>query len=94
VALFRAVQEALTNVGKHARASRVDVTLDWLEDVVVLRIADDGRGAAATAVGDGNGLRGMRERAELVGGQVSAEPAERGYVVEVRLPLASAGTRS
>jgi signal transduction histidine kinase len=87
VALFRATQEALTNVGKHANANRVDVSLDWLADQVVLMVSDDGRGADAPSVGGGNGLRGMRERAELVGGHVSAGPGADGFVVEVRLPL-------
>jgi signal transduction histidine kinase len=89
VALFRAAQEALTNVGKHAQASRVDVRLDWYDDEVVLRISDDGRGVAATSPEGGNGLRGMRERAELVGGHVEAGPGPNGYEVVVRLPIPS-----
>jgi signal transduction histidine kinase len=85
--LFRSAQEALTNVGKHARASRVDVRLEWRGGQVVLRVADDGtpRGEAGLA-GGGNGLRGMRERAELVGGKVEAGPTADGFTVELRLP--------
>jgi signal transduction histidine kinase len=94
VALFRAAQEGLTNVGKHAGASRVDVSLDWLEDDVVLRIHDDGGGAAVTEGRGGNGLRGMRERAELVGGQVVAGPGDTGFLVEVRLPISAVGAGS
>jgi signal transduction histidine kinase len=93
VALFRAAQEALTNVAKHAAASRVDVTLAWDEATVVLRVTDDGRGAAAAQPGGGNGLRGMRERAELAGGHVGAGAQVDGYVVEVRLPVDRAGVR-
>lgn len=92
VALFRAAQEALTNVGKHANASQVEVSLEWLDAEVVLRIADNGRATATHSGAGGNGLRGMRERAALVGGQVSAGPGADGFVVEVRLPLVDSGT--
>jgi signal transduction histidine kinase len=87
VALFRTAQEALTNVAKHAAATRVEVTLAWGADDVVLRISDDGRGVAGASAGGGNGLRGMRERAELAGGQLDVGPGESGYVVALRLPL-------
>lgn len=90
VAVFRAAQEALTNVAKHAAATEVAVSLDWQPDEVVLRVSDNGRGAKHPRSGDGNGLRGMRERAELAGGRVSAGSGETGYVVEVRLPLVAA----
>jgi signal transduction histidine kinase len=88
VALYRSAQEALTNVAKHAEASNVDVCLSWYDDGVTLRIADDGRsnGHAAALAGGGNGLRGMRERAELAGGDLHAGPAASGFVVELRLP--------
>lgn len=89
VAVFRAAQEALTNVAKHAGATAVDVTLAWLADEVVLRVSDNGHGVQAGAIG-GNGLRGMRERAELAGGRVSAGSGETGYVVEVQLPVLAA----
>lgn len=88
VALFRGAQEALTNVGKHAAASRVEVCLRWLTDGVTLRVCDDGRGTGGAPIvpGSGNGLRGMRERAELAGGAVDAGPVAAGFVVELRLP--------
>lgn len=88
IALVRGAQEALTNVGKHAAATHVDVCLDWDVQHVTLRVVDDGRGTdgAATLPGGGNGLRGMRERAELAGGQVDAGPTGRGFAVELRLP--------
>jgi signal transduction histidine kinase len=89
VALFRSAQEALTNIGKHANAGRVDVHLQWTENDVTLRVCDDGAGLAgsSTLPGGGNGLRGMRERAELVGGTADAGPTEHGFAVTVRLPL-------
>lgn len=88
VALFRSAQEALTNVGKHSKASRVDVRIEWDGDVVTLRVIDDGGGCVKPSAlpGGGNGLRGMRERAELAGGELAAGPTSRGFVVEVRLP--------
>jgi signal transduction histidine kinase len=87
VALYRSAQEALTNVAKHAGAQRIDVCLSWYDGAVTLRVADDGGGAPVTALaGGGNGLRGMRERAELAGGELSAGPAETGFIVELRLP--------
>lgn len=90
VALFRAAQEALTNVAKHADATVVDVRLSWEADAVSLQVSDDGtaRGVVSILPGGGNGLRGMRERAALVGGVVSAGPTEQGFAVSVRLPLA------
>jgi signal transduction histidine kinase len=88
VALYRSAQEALTNVAKHAEATTVDVCLSWYDDAVTLRVVDDGLGAglASSLAGGGNGLRGMRERAELAGGALSAGPAGTGFVVELRLP--------
>ncbi|HWB66645.1 MAG TPA: sensor histidine kinase [Mycobacteriales bacterium] len=88
VALFRSAQEALTNVGKHAAASQVDVQLAWTAGQVTLRVADNGRGSAngSTLPGGGNGLRGMRERAALAGGRLAAGPADQGFAVELWLP--------
>ncbi len=88
VALYRSAQEALTNVAKHADASQVDVCLSWYDGRVTLRVVDDGTGChgGVELPGGGNGLRGMRERAELAGGAVQAGPAETGFVVELRLP--------
>jgi signal transduction histidine kinase len=95
VALFRSAQEALTNIGKHASASRVDVRLEWAVGGVTLRVVDDGRSVTAgsaplSAVMDlpsgGHGLRGMRERAELAGGHLDAGPTQSGFTVELRLP--------
>jgi signal transduction histidine kinase len=73
-ALYRAAQEGLTNVRKHAGAERATLTLDFsLADRVRLTVADDGRGANATD--GGFGLVGLRERVQLVGGSLALETA-------------------
>jgi signal transduction histidine kinase len=89
--LYRVTQESLNNIGKHARASRVTVSLATENGGVRLRIHDDGVGfdplAARELVGDGHfGLAGMRERVEMVGGRlvVDSVPGE-GTTVDVRM---------
>lgn len=89
VALARTVQEALTNVRKHARPGRVDVALRWAAQEVVLRI-EDRDGTAGVAGAGGYGLLGMRERAELAAGSLRAGPTATGWVVELRLPRETA----
>ncbi|MDA4893575.1 histidine kinase, partial [Streptomyces sp. MS2A] len=84
---YRIVQESLTNVLRHAAASRAVVAARISEGELTLRITDDGRGAAPTSLRSGAGIRGMQERAALVGGTVTARPAPDGFVVEARLPL-------
>lgn len=84
---YRIVQESLTNVLRHAAASRAVVAVRISEGELTLRITDDGRGAAPTSLRSGAGIRGMQERAALVGGTVTARPAPDGFVVEARLPL-------
>ena len=71
VAVLRAAQEALANAGRHARASRVDVTLSYMEDVVVLDVVDDGAGFDPSV--RGFGLTAMEERVALLGGTVTVE---------------------
>jgi two-component system, NarL family, sensor histidine kinase DevS len=85
--IYRLVQEALTNVVKHARAERVDVRLFANGGGVTVTVRDDGIGFDATTTSEGFGLVGMRERLELVGGrlQVSSAP---GRGTEVRADLA------
>jgi len=86
--VYRVAQESLTNVARHAQASRVEVALERGAGSVVLRVVDDGRGmdeAAAAANGHG-GLRGMRERAVLVGGALAVKRGREGGV-EVRLEV-------
>jgi signal transduction histidine kinase len=86
--LYRVAQESLTNVLKHAGPDpEVTVVLQWLPDAVVLEVSDDGRGAAADTDGLGQGLLGMRERATMFGGSVSAGPrAGGGFRVRATLP--------
>jgi signal transduction histidine kinase len=91
---YRIVQEALTNVVRHAPRSRVDVRLDFGPEAVVVEVADDGGGATATAPrlegsnGQGFGLRGMDERVAAVGGTVEHGPQpEGGFRVRAELPL-------
>lgn len=87
ITVYRAAQEALTNVRKHALASRVSVTLHYLPDRVCLRVADNGVGAHA--IGDeqiGFGLLGLRERVTLLGGSVKITTASRqGFALEVEI---------
>jgi signal transduction histidine kinase len=92
LALYRVAQEALTNVRKHARPSRVEVRLAYLEDELTLAIEDFSAtpagppGPSATPPGDGYGLTGMRERAELLGGTLDAGPTDTGFLVQLRVP--------
>src|SRR6266404_7658127 len=84
--LYRTAQEALTNVGKHANTARVDLTLEYREDDSVrLRIADDGVGSADSK--GGFGLLGVRERVQLLGGEVRVQTeVAKGFALEVELP--------
>lgn len=85
-AAYRIAQEALTNIVRHADATHAVVTLDRVGDVLRLRIDDDGSGPPP-ASGEGSGILGMRERADLLGGSVDVEPAPQGGTrVEARLP--------
>ncbi|PSL01295.1 signal transduction histidine kinase [Haloactinopolyspora alba] len=91
-AVYRIVQESLTNTLKHAAASRVDVTLDWHDDALDLEVRDDGNGPAGSANGTGSGghgLSGMRERAAALGGELSNGPDDdgAGFRIAARLPL-------
>ncbi len=92
--LFRIVQEALSNVQKHAKAGRVQVRLDIGLDLLTVTIADDGIGFDMEAVArdpekwDHFGIRGIVERARLVGGEARIDSKKgRGTQVVVRVPL-------
>jgi signal transduction histidine kinase len=83
---FRIVQEALTNVRRHARASSAHVVLRYGADRVRIEVTDDGASGKA-ANGSGHGIAGMRERAALYGGTLDAEPAASGgFRVTASLP--------
>ena len=90
LAAFRIVQEALTNVRRHAAAGRCDVTVGYTPDELVLEVSDDGRGPVAGGAVAGHGLLGMRERAALYGGCVEAGAGpDGGFRVHARHPLAT-----
>jgi signal transduction histidine kinase len=86
---YRIVQEALTNVIKHAGPAHADVYLRWAADALELEVRDDGRGPIAhDGASAGHGLAGMRERAALYGGNLDAGPgAGAGFTVRAHLPL-------
>jgi two-component system sensor histidine kinase UhpB len=89
--VYRVVQEALTNIARHAGASRVDVTLRFGDDAVEVAVEDDGRGfdvAEATSNRErGLGLFGMRERVELIGGSISIDSqVGQGTRIRVEVP--------
>lgn len=92
---YRIVQEALTNVIRHASGSRVQVRVTREDDRVVVDVRDDGRGVvrvgAAAAPGTGSGVRGMRERALAAGGTLDAGPVDGGgWRVLATLPIEGA----
>ena len=96
-AVFRIFQEALTNVGRHASATEVQVQVDARSDCFVLRIADNGKGIAAADLLNRNslGLLGMKERARQLGGDVTfTQGAAGGTVVTLRIPRGSAPQES
>ena len=77
-ALYRGVQEALTNVARYARGARTEIVLDYGAQRVLVTVSNSAGAAAspASSGGGGNGLRGMRERIERVGGRAEAGPAD------------------
>ncbi|MGS0891169.1 PAS domain S-box protein [Burkholderia stagnalis] len=89
--LFRIVQEALTNVARHADATRVALRLDVKNDQCVLHVADNGRGASPGGPAHEDksfGLIGIRERAHMLGGTVTIDTAlARGFSITVAFPL-------
>ena len=86
---YRIVQEAITNVLKHANASRVEVILDYQGDALALTISDNGSGTTATVgASTGHGLIGMRERIEMFGGELGTDSSSLGgFTVRARLPI-------
>ncbi len=93
LAVYRTAQEALTNVRRHSLADRVAVRLEYEDEATVLSIEDHGVRGVPVAVGavagpGGYGLTGMRERAELLGGHLLAEPCDDGFRVRLWLPAA------
>jgi signal transduction histidine kinase len=90
-AVYRVVQEALTNARKHAPGAQVDVHLQWQQDALAVTVTDDGSGAAVTdgQPAHGFGLIGMRERAHVLGGTLEVgDDGGAGFRVSAVLPIA------
>jgi signal transduction histidine kinase len=85
--IYRLVQEALTNVGKHARAEHVRVMVSGTQRRITIEISDDGSGFDPAAARSGFGLAGMRERVQLSGGQLTVTSNAHGTTVRAELPL-------
>jgi signal transduction histidine kinase len=86
LALYRTAQEALTNVRRHSASERVELRLDYASDGTTLTVQDHGEAAPALNGNAGYGLTGMRERAELLGGRLTAGPTDDGFKVQLWLP--------
>jgi signal transduction histidine kinase len=83
--LYRAVQEAITNIHRHAQATRAEIDLEYGESTVRLKVVDDGQGATSTD--GGHGLIGLRERVQTVGGAVSVKTSHgQGFALDVEVP--------
>lgn len=89
--IYRVAQEALTNIARHAQAGAVELGLALHHDRLVLQVTDDGSGGAVEATA-GAGITGMRERAQMVGGQLRISGREQGGT-EVRLEVPAQGQR-
>jgi two-component system NarL family sensor kinase len=95
-ALFRIVQESLTNIHRHASSATARIRLERGADALVLEIEDRGHGIPAASMGSltatggaaGVGIAGMSERIEQLGGRFEVESDHRGTVVRARLPIA------
>jgi two-component system, NarL family, sensor histidine kinase UhpB len=86
--VYRVAQEALTNVARHAGAVRVELRLDRDDGQALLCVRDDGRGLRSTDLSSSHGIRGMRERAMLIGAQLAiARSPLRGSEVKLTIPL-------
>ena len=101
--IYRVVQEALTNVGRHAQATRAVIAVTERDGVVRASVTDDGRGLPdagrlgprGDGLEGGFGMSGMRERAELVGGELEwARAPERGTIMRLTVPLAGRPTQA
>ena len=90
-AVYRLIQEALTNVVKHARAGTVSLTVRESGDELLVEVRDDGVGFDPGASTGGFGLAGMRERVGLAGGSLSIDSGPHGTLLTARLPVLRAG---
>ncbi len=88
LAAYRVVQEALTNVIKHAGTARAAVVLEYRADDLLITVTDDGRPGPGSSGANGRGLIGLRERIGLYGGELDAGPRPGGgWRVRARIPL-------
>lgn len=95
LAAFRIIQEALTNVTRHAGSANVTIRINYGEQDLTLQIDDDGSGAGAAISPGGRGIPGMRERAAALAGDLEAGPRPGGgFRVWVRLPLRADGSEA
>jgi two-component system, NarL family, sensor histidine kinase UhpB len=86
--VYRVAQEALTNVARHAEATQVELRLDRARTRAVLTVRDDGRGIHPGALPSSRGIRGMRERAMLIGAQLEIDSSpDRGTAINLSIPL-------
>jgi signal transduction histidine kinase len=90
-AVYRLVQEALSNVAKHARANRVRVAVGGSNGELLIEVQDDGVGFDPDVSSNGVGLAGMRERVGLAGGTLSVDSGEQGTLVRACLPTLQGG---
>jgi two-component system sensor histidine kinase UhpB len=89
--IYRVVQESLTNIARHARASRAQLCLGIDDGEIVVSVRDDGRGLPPGADASASGIRGMRERAILIGARLTiASPPDGGTEVRVHVPIREA----
>ena len=93
-AVYRLVQEALTNVAKHAAGARVTVEVRQWDSALEVRVGDDGGGFDPAGPTGGFGVAGMRERAALMGGFLEIESSSRGTLVSARFPVRVARDQS
>jgi signal transduction histidine kinase len=86
-AIYRIVQESLTNVVKHAHAKRVSILVTRKDGALTAVVEDDGRGFDAAGSPDGFGLEGMRERVALLDGRLVVESGDAGTTLVAEVPL-------
>jgi signal transduction histidine kinase len=95
---YRIVQEALTNVVRHAAPATAELTLRYLPAEITIEVTDNGRSSPSASIGgqstngSGHGLIGMRERVALYGGKLQAEPTPTGFQVVAGIPTGRGAT--
>ncbi|MFZ5648084.1 MAG: histidine kinase [Bacillota bacterium] len=89
IIIYRIIQEALTNVAKHSRATEIDIDFTVSHDTLKIEVTDNGGSAGDFSVG--NGLWGMRERANLIGGDIIFTIGESGFRVALTVPVSPGG---